>query len=89
MATSNILELADIISTNIKLLHDYLSTNNLPSPSFNADYPIHLPLPPTILASQQAILNAASDLRWHMLGPIRLLQNIASVSFYSHNSLAK
>ncbi|KAH8676553.1 putative O-methyltransferase [Tricladium varicosporioides] len=75
MVTLTILELSSIISENTKLLHDYLTTHNLPIPSFDEDSPLGLLLPPHIVACQDIIHNAASDLKALMQGPVRLLQN--------------
>jgi hypothetical protein len=80
MTTASILELAETISTHTKILHNHLTTHNLPLPSFNHDYPLMIDLSPQILASQEAFLNVSSDMRALMLGPIRLLQNLANVS---------
>ncbi|KAH6675785.1 putative O-methyltransferase [Halenospora varia] len=75
MVTPSILELSSIISENTKILNDYLTSHNLPTPSFDEDSPLGLPLPPHIVACQDIIHNAASDLKALMQGPVRRLQN--------------
>lgn len=87
MVTPSILELSSIISENTKILNDYLTSHNLPTPSFDEDSPLGLPLPPHIVACQDIIHNAASDLKALMQGPVRRVQNASDVSPYSHPHL--
>ena len=72
MATSEIMDLAVIIATNTAKVHEYLSANNLPHPSFNPDAPKKYMIPPTerhIEDAREAVIDATSKLRTLMLGP--------------------
>lgn len=79
MSTSRISELASIISTNTQRLDQYLASNNLPFPSLDVNAPLTLTLPEAIAASQAAILDATTELRAILLGPVGILQYAAEV----------
>ena len=76
MARSRIAELASIIATNTKHIDVYLSSEGLPTPSFDADSPPRLLLDSRVMAQRQAILEATDELQALMLGPVGILTTI-------------
>ncbi|KAF2730279.1 sterigmatocystin 8-O-methyltransferase precursor [Polyplosphaeria fusca] len=69
MSPSRIVELAGIIQDHTTKVDSYLSTHDLPAPSFDVSYPARVPLPPEIQASQDAVLEASDELTALLLGP--------------------
>jgi hypothetical protein len=70
---TRIAELASIIQEQTSKVDAYLTSNNLPSPSFDPAYPLRLSLPPDVQASRDAVLEASDELTALMLGPIESL----------------
>ncbi|KAF2443247.1 S-adenosyl-L-methionine-dependent methyltransferase [Karstenula rhodostoma CBS 690.94] len=69
---SALTELAAIASTEAQKLTNYITSNNLPLPSFEVDAPGELPIPSTdedLQASRIRLLKAAQDLQALALGP--------------------
>jgi hypothetical protein len=52
------------------MLESYLQSEGLPSPSFSPSFPAKLPLPESIAASQQQVLEASDELHCLLLGPL-------------------
>lgn len=78
MTTTTISELASIIATNTAKVDKYLSSNNLPSPSFDVDAPSTSLIPPEaeeIEAARAAVIDATTKLHRLMLGPRDYLQS--------------
>ena len=71
MATtkSRILELASTISENTAKIDQYLTSNDLPKPSFEIDSPVNLALPKTLEAARDAVIDANTELSELLLGP--------------------
>ena len=71
MATTNrkIVELASIISENTAKIHEYLTSNAIPEPSFEISAPIRLDLPKELQAARDAVLDANMELSELLLGP--------------------
>lgn len=78
-STSRLSELASIVSENTKKLEDYLASVNHPFPSLNPGSPLLLILPEEITVYQETALDAATELRALLLGPIGILQYQAEV----------
>ncbi|KAF7930035.1 hypothetical protein BELL_0651g00040 [Botrytis elliptica] len=70
---TRIAELAATIQRNTSKVDEYLTSNNIPSPSFDVSCPFRLSLPPDIQASRNAILEASDELTALMLGPVESL----------------
>lgn len=80
MATETIKDLALMISKNTAIVEQYLSSNNLPYPSFGVDAPNGSLVPrdaADIEAARLAVIEATSKLRNLMLGPREFLQSFA------------
>ncbi|KAK3991366.1 S-adenosyl-L-methionine-dependent methyltransferase [Cladorrhinum sp. PSN332] len=83
-STSRIVELATRISTNTTKLDTYLTTHNLPSPSFDINAPLDSSIPKSekeIEAARTAIIEDAQELRRLILGPRDYLMS------HTHNEL--
>lgn len=72
---SRIAELSEAIATHSRLVDEYLSNNNLPQPSFDADGPSNFDLPPEIEGSRAQVLAATQELNDLLQGPRNLLFN--------------
>ena len=72
---SRIAELAAAVAQHTKRIDDYLSQHNLPHPSFDANSPTDLQLPPEIEASRVAVLRASQELNDVLQHPRDLLSN--------------
>lgn len=70
---SRIAELASIIHEQTDKVDAYLTSNNLPTPSFDISCPPKLFLPPEVQASRDAVLEASDELTALMLGPVESL----------------
>ena len=66
---SRLAELASSISANTTKIDDYLTSNNLPKPSFEIDSPVDLKLPKDIWTAQDAVLGESTELKELLLGP--------------------
>ena len=86
MSPSRIVELAAIIQEHTTLVDTYLTSNKLPTPSFDISYPIRVAVPPTIQASQEAILDASDELSALIVGPagISARQPVRTPHFFYH-----
>ncbi|KAI1205456.1 putative O-methyltransferase [Annulohypoxylon truncatum] len=72
---SRIAELAATVATHTNRIDSYLSKKGLPYPSFGADGPSDLNLPPEIEQSRRAVLEASQELNDLLQGPRNLLSN--------------
>ncbi|KAL9112717.1 MAG: hypothetical protein Q9227_003020 [Pyrenula ochraceoflavens] len=70
MSSRSIAELAAAIQTNTNRVHEYLESEGIPSPSFDASSPLSLPLSIEAAAARQAALEALDELTVHLRGPI-------------------
>ena len=78
MASKTITELASFISTNTAKVNNYLSSEKLPTPSFDVDGPSKSLIPPEaaeIEAARSAVIDATLKLHNLMLGPRDFLQS--------------
>ena len=82
---TRIMVLAQQIQTHTSLLNDYLLSNNLSSPSFDANFKHTANLPEEISASSKVILDATEELHQLVLGPLGFLFHLVDgiVCFYS------
>lgn len=71
--TQSIADLSQAIAHHTSLLTKYFSDNNLPSPSFAANAPVNLNLPPDLEQSRNIVIAATQDLHDILLGPRELL----------------
>ncbi|KAI1085095.1 putative O-methyltransferase [Whalleya microplaca] len=78
---SRIAELAASISTHTQRIDSYLYENKMPFPSFDADGPIDLGLPPNLERSRNIVLEASQELNDLLQGPRNLILN------HQHNQL--
>ena len=72
---SRIAELASTISTCTDRIDSYLTEKGLPHPSFDANGPADLGLPPDLEQSRIVLLEASQELNDLLQGPKALLQN--------------
>lgn len=76
MDSSRITQVASIIGDNITKINQYLSSQGLPTPSFEPDVrPSFLKEKP-IAAACQAVLEATDELHALILGPIGILTSV-------------
>lgn len=72
---SRIAELAATVATHTNRIDNYLSEKGLPYPSFEADGPSNLNLPPDIEKSRGVVLEASQELNDLLQGPRELIFN--------------
>jgi hypothetical protein len=70
-----IAELAATVAQHTQAIDTYLAENNLPYPSFDADGPADLGLPPDLELSRAIVLQASQELNDLLQGPRELLFN--------------
>ncbi|KAH8696533.1 putative O-methyltransferase [Talaromyces proteolyticus] len=92
-AQSRIAELAAAVALHTHRVDSYLAENGLPYPSFDADGPVDLRLPPEIEQSRTAALQASQELNDLLQGPRDLIFNhhhnsLVYLKFISHFDLA-
>ncbi|KAF2828333.1 putative O-methyltransferase [Ophiobolus disseminans] len=80
---SKIAQIALRIHKHTTELDDYLTTHNLPSPSFAVGAAPDLPLPPHLHAVRSLLLQDTSELHDLLIGPLRYLTQLAD----QHNIL--
>ena len=74
--STDILQLASLISTNTKMLHDFFLSHNLPLPSLDCNAPACPQISPEAADIQEArrtVIEATEQLRALMKGPAELL----------------
>jgi hypothetical protein len=84
MQASQIIEISARIAANTAKVNDYLTAQNLPQPSFDANASTHSLIPhtePEVAAARQAAIHDCGELRDLLLGPREYLIN------YRHNEL--
>lgn len=80
MASTRLLELAEIISSATTSIHKYLISQNLPYPSFEPNAPPLLLIPEEVAKWQDAVVDATSELYDLLVNPISAML-AGSVSF--------
>lgn len=83
-STTRIAELATLISENTSIVDTYLKSHSLPTPSFNADGPLTVPIPAQekdIIQAQDIVIASTQELHNLMKGPTEMLMGIG-VSVY-------
>ena len=78
-STTKIVELASLISKNTSIVDAYLKSNQLPSPTFETDGPLKMPIPPhekEIAKAQDIVIASTQELHNLMKGPDNLLMDI-------------
>lgn len=78
MNTSRLLELSIIIQNSVEIIHNHLSLNSLPFPTF--DKRGFTSLPDNLSAAKDAVLDASAELHDLLMAPIDLVATIANVS---------
>ena len=77
--TTRIAELASLISENTSVVDAYLKSHHLPTPSFNADGPLTIPIPAhekEIIRAQDIVVASTQELHNLMKGPTEMLMGI-------------
>lgn len=72
---SRLAELANAVAVHTQRIDSYLCDKALPLPSFAADNPVDLGLPPELEQSRLAVLEASQELNDLLQGPKDLLFN--------------
>ncbi|MCJ1246594.1 hypothetical protein MMC30_003803 [Trapelia coarctata] len=75
--TNRITALATLIAQNTAIIDTYLTTNNLPTPSLDANCPAKLPIAEEaveVVAARAAVIEATDELQALMMGPLELLK---------------
>lgn len=78
-STTRIAELATLISENTSIVDTYLKSHHLPTPSFNADGPLTVPIPAQekdIIQAQDIVIASTQELHNLMKGPTEMLMGI-------------
>ncbi len=79
MASQSITHLAAAISRNTQIVHDYFIANNIPLPSFDANGPLAITVPPEekeVTAARKQLLSDTQALHDLMMGPMELLRGL-------------
>lgn len=81
MSTSpSLTEFASTIAANAQLIDEFMTSKNIPKPSFALDGPPGFPVPPNVAHIHQAresLLDAARQLTSLALGPVESLFSLA------------
>ncbi|KAL6704153.1 hypothetical protein ACN47E_008713 [Coniothyrium glycines] len=91
---SRIAELAAAVASHTKQIDEYLAEKGLPQPSFAADGPADLQLPPPLEQARAVVLQATQELNDLLQGPRELLFNhhhnrLVYLKLISHFDIAK
>lgn len=70
---TRIAELASIIQFNAMIVDQFISSKDLPTPSFGIKTPPELDLPAKIVASQSLVIEAMDELHALLLGPMETI----------------
>ncbi|KAL9123433.1 MAG: hypothetical protein Q9187_000003 [Circinaria calcarea] len=73
MAPTRVAELTSMIAEHTAHIDNYLASQGLPTPSFDANAPPDQPFPDSVAASREIVLGATDELHSLILGPIGLL----------------
>lgn len=76
-----IVQLASTISDSVAKIQDILSTQGIPSPSFDEDAPVSFPIAAS--DARDAVLDAAAEIYDVLLEPLNLLYKQSGVIFSS------
>lgn len=77
--TTRIAELAALIGENTSIVDTYLKSHHLPTPSFDADGPLTVPIPAQekdIIQAQDIVIACTQELHNLMKGPTEMLMGI-------------
>ena len=80
MTSSRIAELACTIQSKVAKLESHFLSHDMPFPSFEANAPLFLSLPPEQAFQRTSILEATDELHALMKGPIETVTDIAAGS---------
>ena len=72
-------ELATLINENTSIVDTYLKSHHLPTPSFNADGPLTIPVPThekDVIHAQDMVIASTQELHNLMKGPAEMLMGI-------------
>jgi len=72
---SRIAELSAVVASHTKQIDDYLTENGLLQPSFDANGPVDLQLPPQLEQARAIVLQASQELNDLLQGPRDILFN--------------
>ena len=78
-STSRIMELAKLVTDNTAIVDEYLRSHDLPSPSFNPDGPLTIPIPAheeAVVRAQDTVVACSQELHNLMKGPTEMLMGI-------------
>ena len=78
-STTRIAELATLISKNTSIVDAYLKSHHLPTPSFNADASLTVPIPAhekDVIHAQDIVIASTQELHNLMKGPTEMLMGI-------------
>ena len=78
-STTRIAELATLINENTSIVDAYLKSHHLPTPSFNADGPLTIPIPANekdVVHAQDVVIASTQELHNLMKGPTDMLIGI-------------
>ena len=76
---TKIAELSRLIAENTSIVDEYLTAHALPTPSFDADGPLTVPIPAhekAIIAAQDVVIASTQELHNLMKGPTEMLMGI-------------
>ena len=79
-SNSRISQLAAIIAEKTAVVNEYLNSHHLPTPSFDANGPDTIPIPPDekeIVAAQDAVIASTLELHNLMKGPTEMIWGIS------------
>ena len=72
---SRISELASMIAANTAIYDRYISSQGLPSPSFDINFPLRLPLSDEASLARDVVLEASTELQALVHGPLGYLRD--------------
>lgn len=78
-STTRIAELSALIAKNTSIVDAYLNSHYLPTPSFNVDGPLTIPIPAhekDIIYAQDTVIASTQELHNLMKGPTEMLMGI-------------
>ena len=87
MEASRITELSHNIASGVAEINAFLTSHDLPSPSFDPNTPPRLLMDRAVIGLRQQILEATEELHALMLGPVGILTNVSVRHALSINTL--
>lgn len=82
---TRIMELASIISENTANINKHLILNNLPTPSFDADFPVATMMNLSIAEARDNLLGAMDKLTSLIQGPARMVMSTVNLVNSTHS----